>query len=404
MKTFGGNVWGQDRVVRLIRGTKRVETEKDPKKYSMGLRGRWIPTSKDALMRSQTRLLDHFVKTTQRPYPKTVDVGNGRFMNAVFLDGSTPSDGTGTRRVLVLAHGLGSGLGFFFRNFDALSKRFDRIVAFDWMGFGGSSRPPCRYSPRLRRRGRGEADFFVEPALRFIESPETNLVGPGTKLTLCGHSLGGYLASALVAARPSVASTLLLLSPAGLAEPPRAVVPSSKLPTAMRLLDCAWSANVTPGQFVRWAGPRGPSLVEGVVRRRFRHLKWTEQETTLVSDYLYHITAAKGSGEYAMNSLLRPLVPQMDGRPWIYARKSLIEVLQGTGAALPPIRVLFGDQDWLYREGPCESAMEALRLTGHDVRMEPPLADAGHQLHLDNPAGTCKFIDINAAGGAGVRE
>lgn len=42
---------------------------------------------------------------------------------------------------LVLAHGLGSGLGFWFDNYDFLAKHFKRVISVDWLGFGGSSRP-----------------------------------------------------------------------------------------------------------------------------------------------------------------------------------------------------------------------------------------------------------------------
>lgn len=55
--------------------------------------------------------------------------------NEIANDGST---------TLILMHGFGLGLGFFFANFDALANfqksPFDRIVAIDWPGMGHSSR------------------------------------------------------------------------------------------------------------------------------------------------------------------------------------------------------------------------------------------------------------------------
>jgi pimeloyl-ACP methyl ester carboxylesterase len=37
----------------------------------------------------------------------------------------------------------------FFANYDALASKFDRVIAVDWLGMGGSSRPSCYNSPRM---------------------------------------------------------------------------------------------------------------------------------------------------------------------------------------------------------------------------------------------------------------
>lgn len=53
---------------------------------------------------------------------------------------ASASASTSSRSTLFLLHGFGSGLGFFFANYDALSSKFDRVVAIDWLGMGFSER------------------------------------------------------------------------------------------------------------------------------------------------------------------------------------------------------------------------------------------------------------------------
>ena len=161
-----------------------------------------------------------------------------------------------------------------------------------------------------------------------------------------GHSLGGLLAAEYALKHPSRIDGLVLASPAGLTPPPRpgrtggdgsgggdggggggggssvgaaGAMPSAPVagapgtshapddaPWQYRLLDAAWSANITPGQLFRaWSylGGGGVDGVESIIRRRFGN-RWPAQETNLIASYLYHITAQPGSGEFAMNSLM----------------------------------------------------------------------------------------------------
>ena len=68
---------------------------------------------------------------------------------------------------------------------------------------------------------------------------------------------------------PKHISHLVLLSPAGLPQLPLAehTRPVESLPVGMRLLDAAWNGNVTPGQIVRFSGPRGPGMVQQMISR-----------------------------------------------------------------------------------------------------------------------------------------
>ena len=120
------------------------------------------------------------------------------------IDTGSPTAGRGN--TLVIGHGLGSGLGFFFDNIDAMAGAFDRVIAFDWLGFGGSSRPVCSAAPRRRSRSltslcasdgdfasaAAAASFFTDSFHEFIHHPEIGLADK--RFTLLAHSMGGFLA------------------------------------------------------------------------------------------------------------------------------------------------------------------------------------------------------------------
>ncbi len=59
-----------------------------------------------------------------------------------------------------------------------------------------------------------------------------------------------------------------------------------------------WNAGFTPGSMIRGLGPWGRGLVGTYAERRFKqghHLG--DEETRAFADYMYHLLAAKGSGE-----------------------------------------------------------------------------------------------------------
>jgi hypothetical protein len=65
-----------------------------------------------------------------------------------------------------------------------------------------------------------------------------------------------------------------------------------------------WKSNITPMAVIRTIGPWGPNLVKLYTDRRFHFLPQAENDA--LREYLYHICAQKGSGEYALSSLLAP--------------------------------------------------------------------------------------------------
>jgi cardiolipin-specific phospholipase len=64
-----------------------------------------------------------------------VSIGTDTFINTLVI--KQPETYT-KRKNLVIAHGYGAGLGFFFRNYAALTKSGYNIYSIDWLGMANS--------------------------------------------------------------------------------------------------------------------------------------------------------------------------------------------------------------------------------------------------------------------------
>ena len=152
-----------------------------------------------------------------------------RFLNTLTITSTNPSPTAPPPAVLL--HDFGAGLGFFFLNFNALAQwagqRGSAVYAVDWLGMGRSARVPFRIKAErddLRGRSR-EAEAF------FIDSLEQWRAKLGLeKMTLIGHSLGGYLVVAYALKYPSRVNKLVSISPYGI-RGPNTTVPMSRRPT-----------------------------------------------------------------------------------------------------------------------------------------------------------------------------
>jgi cardiolipin-specific phospholipase len=263
-------------------------------------------------------------------------------------------------------------------------------------------------------------DFFLDPFDSMLRDVALFDVGV-ERLWLVGHSLGGFLvgryamrihedrgapsSSSSSTTRTTSTSTtpnvtkIVLASPVGfrsLPPPPRVrISSSSSAPAALRLVDALWSANLTPQAIVRLMGhARGRDAVRRALGGRIPHLRDSERE--LLAEYLYHVTVAPPSGEYAMNSLMEPGWSMEDGSVGVYALESLGDGAmagafsrfraRSSSSTLGSVKVLFGDADWMaFHE------MEARREMGR-IRTECGIRSAvhvvpssGHHLYLDNP-------------------
>ncbi|RAH73441.1 putative alpha/beta hydrolase [Aspergillus aculeatinus CBS 121060] len=266
---------------------------------------------------------------------------------------------------LVMVHGYGAGLGFFYKNFEPLSRlKGWQLHALDLLGMGRSTRPPFRIKAKEREEAIKEAEAWFVDALE-----EWRVKRKIDRFTLMGHSLGGYMAVAYALKYPGRLNKLILASPVGIPEDPYAVKaempesstvaneltqnqrtiaesassvapgeiqkgdnnillrgapPDSPDRPPRRLVPkwfaYLWDANISPFSLVRWAGPLGPRLVSGWTSRRFSHLP--ADEAKALHDYSYSIFSLRGSGEYALSYILAP---------GAFARSPLIRRIQGVG-------------------------------------------------------------------------
>ena len=353
-----------------------------------------------------------------------------------------------TENNLVVLHGYGAGLGFFYKNFEALSRpKGWRLYALDLLGMGRSSRPPFRIRSKQRSEQITEAEDWFVDALE-----EWRIQRKIDRFTLLGHSLGGYMAVCYALKYPGHLNKLILASPVGVPEDPYAVKAEMPEPGDSTLaneftqdqdLDIAktgsartqstnsepprkplpkwltylWDANISPFSFVRWAGPLGPRLVSGWTSRRFSHLP--PNEASALHDYSYSLFRLRGSGEYALAYVLAP---------GAFARSPLIRRISGVGrqmiglnTSLPgsegnsnptngttlkrtqengiPVVFMYGEQDWMDVKGGYAAkeilgaeTQKALSGKSKDEMKEDGgsakvsiVPKAGHHLYLDNP-------------------
>ncbi|KAI0111761.1 alpha/beta-hydrolase [Daldinia grandis] len=346
---------------------------------------------------------------------------------------------------LVMLHGYGAGLGFYYKNFENLSRAKGwKLYALDWLGMGNSTRPPFRVCAKDPAAKITEAENWFIDALE-----EWRKIRKIEKFTLLGHSLGGYLSVSYALKYPGHVNKLILASPVGIPEDPYAVNADMPEPMESTFQDeftvdqqstteshgidglngnkkaqqqeakkrpypswlvWLWDANVSPFSIVRLAGPLGPRLASGWTSRRFNHL--TPEEKQTLHDYAYSIFRQRGSGEYVLPYLLapgaharRPVISRVHrvGRQVITPATETEPAVKETGF---PIIFMYGENDWmdvaggLAAEEKLKEAQAKILLNAAEEERRKEKGDAkvvivsraGHHLYLDNPDEFNKYI------------
>ncbi|KAF3061425.1 putative cardiolipin-specific deacylase, mitochondrial [Daldinia childiae] len=346
---------------------------------------------------------------------------------------------------LVMLHGYGAGLGFYYKNFENLSRAKGwKLYALDWLGMGNSARPPFRVCAKDPAAKITEAENWFIDALE-----EWRKIRKIEKFTLLGHSLGGYLSVSYALKYPGHVNKLILASPVGIPEDPYAVNADMPEPMESTFQDeftmdqqstteshnidglngnkkvqqqeakkrpypswlvWLWDANVSPFSIVRLAGPLGPRLASGWTSRRFNHL--TSEEKQTLHDYAYSIFRQRGSGEYVLPYLLapgaharRPVINRVHrvGRQVITPATETEPAVKETGF---PIVFMYGENDWmdvaggLAAEEKLKEAKAKILLNATEEERKKEKGDAkviivrqaGHHLYLDNPDEFNKYI------------
>lgn len=266
------------------------------------LRRNIIPSSATHQLESLKNLLGHFCESEITFKSATVSNGTLNYIEVVRKSPiAVPPNNLPLRtahcqvksdkpkQTLILMHGFGSGLGFFFNNYDDLTQSFDKVVAVDWLGMGGSSRstsvcnvPAPRLSVYEQVMSRtainssqripstvAATDFFVDS----LEEMRQQMIDKGEieeneSIHLAGHSLGGYLAAQYALKYSKNIKSLILISPVGLPEQPDrdTRAKSDQLSWGMYTASTAWLANITPQTFVRMAGKLTKHWHQDIVR------------------------------------------------------------------------------------------------------------------------------------------
>lgn len=166
------------------------------------------------------------------------------FINTLLIEPLNSSSDV-PKKNLVICHGYGAGLGFWFRNYPALAEWIGndgrwRCWSIDWLGMGLSGRYPLfdmdadfvdsnngdedvSFSKRESHHHHKRVVLPTEEY--FVRSLESWREKLGLEsMVLMGHSLGGYLAAAYAAKYPSRVEKLVMVSPAGMT---RGGLPSS---------------------------------------------------------------------------------------------------------------------------------------------------------------------------------
>ncbi|KAI3686633.1 hypothetical protein L1987_80313 [Smallanthus sonchifolius] len=333
---------------------------------------RWIPTSTDHIISAEKRLLS-LVRT---PYTQEqVNIGSGppgskvkwfrsasnepRFINTVTFDSKEGSP------TLVMVHGYAAAQGFFFRNFDALAQHF-RVIAIDQLGWGGSSRPDFTCTSTEETEA-----WFIDSFEEWRKAENLS------NFILLGHSFGGYVAAKYALKHPEHVQHLILVGPAGFSsETEHKSERLTKFQETWKgaVLNHLWESNFTPMKVVRGLGPFGPNLVRRYTGARFGEYstgeRLTEEESRLLTDYVYHTLVAKASGELCLKHIFSF---------GAFARSHL---LQRSSDWKVPTTFIYGIQDW----------MDYLRADEARKNMPVPceiirVPQAGHFVFLDNAKG-----------------
>jgi cardiolipin-specific phospholipase len=445
-----------------------------------------LPTSESLLANSLRNLLSHHCRSNIEY--KTSVIANGFAINYIEINnprspGSSNSatasvnhpafiadapTATGKKKTLVLMHGYAAGLGFFYENYDAFSQQFDRVLALDWPGMGGSSRKPvtdvrhiklessnefCSHdhapkrsvmlnflshlpdvlksclplrvqvslsvpprsildnyalsedelNPTSRYPARTNFDRSVGFFIDSLELFRQQELGPDSTFVLAGHSMGGLLSAQYALKYPAAIDGLILISPVGLNKQPAPETHASwsEIPRWYRVVKTLVEMNVTPMDFARLMGPRGPLIVNNTLDRRFGS-RWPPEVRSLLGDYLYHITVAPACGEYALHSILqfvmykpsasevptrtefsRPETNQPIVRAGVFAREPVFSSMSRLRNYKKPILVLYGDTDWLRYAGVEDDVAKWRDTHGVDTSLAI-IPNSGHHLYMDN--------------------
>ena len=262
---------------------------------------------------------------------------------------------------LVMLHGYGGGIGFFYKNFDVISGQSGwDLYVLDLLGMGRSSRPQfCLRTPSQQGRTDEAENWFVDALEDWRSAREID------GMVLLGHSFGGYVATCYAIRHPDRVDKVIVASPVGvLDESNFPLVPASHFGPPKWL----WRLNISPFAVLRAIGPLSGLVVALWIHRSFPLL--LPHERRALRDYCHAIFCRTGSSEYALPHILGP---------GLWARSPLIQRIPSCVMRTPMV-FLTGEHDELGLISCHQVKSHVKASTRADVILK-----AGHHVHLDAP-------------------
>jgi pimeloyl-ACP methyl ester carboxylesterase len=371
----------------------------------------WVPTSNSALADAEQKMLAHLKVHLAHsevqvvvPMPKHQSLTLSIHTVVTQDRKGTPND-LSVKPPLVLLHGFGGGVGIFTKNFEELSEHYT-VYAIDIPGFGRSTKPVFLHRPATSSES--AADFqlrfttasllaaaFSSPSSSssssshssssssspsswsrsglsadcarhlFVVSLEAWRQAVGLeKMTLLGHSMGGYIAGDYALHFPDRVSHLLLAAPFGF----KKRAPSASADLVPRQLPVYARAIVGLGKMfgpmsmVRGLGPLGPYLVR--LRSKYDNGRY-EFKDGRVSEYIYHLIANCKGGDEAFLALNEGVG---------YAVTPLSDFVQH----LPmPVTLIYGEKDFITPD----TGKRVREIIAHDRCQLVVIDQAGHHAY-----------------------
>lgn len=318
---------------------------------------------------------------------------------------------------LVLLHGYANGSLYFYRNLMGLNHHFKHVYALDMLGWGLSSRPKFdlvtaddksndnsdvedesnELSMKTRQKVASAESFFVESLESWRQSHDL------PRITLAGHSMGGYLSVAYAERYPQHVERLILLSPVGVPErQPEDESKIKSLPFRLRAMiktaRYLFEKGITPGSFLRSIPySKSKAMVDSYIERRLPAITCEEEQKNL-GEYLYQNSMLPGSGEYCLSEIL---IPSAFAKIPLVNRIPNIKTVDENGME---VHMVYGERDWMDWRGGIEAQRQCHkrrteweRTKSKGVSGPPPnvfvhgVRNAGHLLMLDN------YAEFNAA-------
>lgn len=155
--------------------------------------------ARQELYAPRTEAVDIRQWASTMPETMTVEASDGARLTGYFWPGVT-----GDRDVFVFFHGRGAHQGVGAKYAQYLHGRGDAVMVASYRGFGGNAGAP-------------ERDGIERDAAAFLAEARRRM-GPGARLWLVGHSLGGAVALDAAAGQRDIAGVILISAFARLAD------------------------------------------------------------------------------------------------------------------------------------------------------------------------------------------